>query len=111
MRSWSGRPRDEPVRLGPDLGGGLLPAAVRLARRFEAAWRDAADSDSGPGHGRDQRHPDPDDFLPDDASAYPAPGSPSCAPTWPCAGRRASGSAPSGIASATPTSATRPWSP
>ena len=47
------------------------PAAVRLARRFEAAWRDAADSDSGSGNGRDQRHPDPDDFLPDDPSAYP----------------------------------------
>ncbi len=47
------------------------PAAVRLARRFEAAWRDAADSDSGSGHGRDQCHPDPDDFLPDDPSVYP----------------------------------------
>jgi len=47
------------------------PAAVRLARRFEAAWRDAADSDSGSDRGRDQRHPDPDDFLPDDPSVYP----------------------------------------
>jgi serine/threonine protein kinase/Tfp pilus assembly protein PilF len=39
------------------------PAAVRLARRFEAAWRDAADGSSGP--------PDPDDFLPDDDHRYP----------------------------------------
>ncbi|HMB08304.1 MAG TPA: serine/threonine-protein kinase [Isosphaeraceae bacterium] len=36
------------------------PAAVRLARRFEAAWRGAADS-----------RPDPGDFLPDDAHGYP----------------------------------------
>jgi serine/threonine protein kinase/tetratricopeptide (TPR) repeat protein len=47
------------------------PAAVRLARRFEAAWRDASDSDSRSGRGRDRGHPDPDDFLPDDPSAYP----------------------------------------
>ena len=36
------------------------PAAVRLARRFEAAWRDA------PG-----RRPDPDDFLPDEGPDRP----------------------------------------
>jgi serine/threonine protein kinase/Tfp pilus assembly protein PilF len=65
------------------------PAAVRLARRFEAAWRNAADrgsgssSGSGTGHThgfgsssargreRDGAHPDPDDFLPDDPQAYP----------------------------------------
>jgi serine/threonine protein kinase/Tfp pilus assembly protein PilF len=47
------------------------PAAVRLARRFEAAWRDAAlgSSSLGPGHASD--HPDPEDFLPDDPGAYP----------------------------------------
>ena len=41
------------------------------------------------------------------ARTAPAPGWPSCGPTWPCAGRRASASAPSGISTATPTSATR----
>jgi serine/threonine protein kinase/Tfp pilus assembly protein PilF len=43
------------------------PAAVRLARRFEAAWRDAALGSSG----RAADHPDPEDFLPDDPGAYP----------------------------------------
>jgi serine/threonine protein kinase/predicted Zn-dependent protease len=55
------------------------PAAVRLAQRFEAAWRDAALSGSGPGrgpghgqdHGRPRDHPDPNDFLPDDPNLYP----------------------------------------
>src|SRR6188472_947965 len=42
------------------------PAAVRLARRFETAWRDAAE-----GHGHGRGHPDPYDFLPDDMHAYP----------------------------------------
>jgi serine/threonine protein kinase/tetratricopeptide (TPR) repeat protein len=36
------------------------PAAVRLARRYEAAWRDAVD-----------RRPDPEDFLPDGTRDYP----------------------------------------
>src|SRR4051812_1018497 len=36
------------------------PAAVRLARRFESAWRDAAG-----------RPPDPADFLPGDAGECP----------------------------------------
>ncbi|MEA2631687.1 MAG: eukaryotic-like serine/threonine-protein kinase, partial [Chloroflexota bacterium] len=40
------------------------PAAVRLARRFEAAWREAS-------HGRGRDYPSLDDFLPDDATAYP----------------------------------------
>jgi serine/threonine protein kinase/predicted Zn-dependent protease len=43
------------------------PAAVRLAQRFEAAWRDATDS----GSARDQGYPRPDDFLPEDAQSYP----------------------------------------
>ena len=45
------------------------PAAVGLARRFEAAWRDAAHSGSGHGHGGDRGHPDPDDFLPEGSCA------------------------------------------
>ncbi len=58
------------------------PAAIRLARRFETAWRDAgggvgigADTGAGPGpegkRASDQRLPDPDDFLPADAGACP----------------------------------------
>ena len=75
------------------------PAAVRLARRFEAAWRDA------PG-----RRPDPDDFLPDKGPERPAPAWRCSAPTWPCGARPARGSTPPGIAPATPTSTTIPWS-
>ena len=88
------------------------PAAVRLARRFEAAWRDAADGDSGSGHGRDQRHPDPDDFLPDDPSAYPGARLALLArrPGAALGGGRA-GRGRVVSRRVTPTSATRPWSP
>jgi serine/threonine protein kinase/Tfp pilus assembly protein PilF len=47
------------------------PAAVRLARRYEAAWRDAVSGSSGQGPADSTIHPDPEDFLPDDPSAYP----------------------------------------
>jgi tetratricopeptide (TPR) repeat protein len=47
------------------------PAAVRLARRYEAAWRNAADSGCGRGAGHPGSHPEPEDFLPEDPSAYP----------------------------------------
>ena len=63
------------------------PAAVRLARRFEAAWRDG------------ERPPPRPRRLPARRARTPAPprGSPCSGPTWPCAGRTATGSASSGI--------------
>ena len=80
------------------------PAAVRLAREYEQAWRDSeppaatARSPRVPGPGRHGRR------------TSPAPGWPCSAPTWPCGGKPARRSGPSGISTATPTWAKTPSS-
>ncbi len=85
------------MTLGRTWDEAASPEVVRLAQRFESAWRAAEGT-----------RPDPIEFLPARRASAPAPCWPSSAPTWPCDTRPASRSASNGINVSIRRSMTRP---